>query len=36
MLRSLLGAFAAFLTATSVHAQDWPSKPITLLMGFPA
>ncbi len=40
MLRSLLGALAAFLTATSVHAQgqtaEWPSKPITLLMGFPA
>jgi len=40
MLRSLLGAFAAFLTATSVQAQnqaaEWPSKPITLLMGFPA
>ncbi len=40
MLRSLLGAFAAFLTATSVQAQsqtaEWPSKPITVLMGFPA
>lgn len=40
MLRSLLGAFAAFLTATSVPAQsqtaEWPSKPITVLMGFPA
>jgi len=40
MLRLLLGAFAAFLTATSAHAQnqaaEWPSKPITLLMGFPA
>lgn len=40
MLRSLLGALAAFLTATSVHAQnqtaEWPSKPITVLMGFPA
>ena len=40
MLRSLLGAFAAFLTATSVHAQsqtaEWPGKPITVLMGFPA
>lgn len=36
MLRSFLGAMALFLTATSVHAQDWPSKPITLLMGFPA
>ncbi len=40
MLRSLLGALAAFLTATSVHAQnqtaEWPSKPITVLIGFPA
>jgi tripartite-type tricarboxylate transporter receptor subunit TctC len=36
VLRSFLGAMALFLTATSVHAQDWPSKPITLLMGFPA
>ena len=36
MLRSFLGAMALFLTATSVQAQDWPSKPITLLMGFPA
>lgn len=40
MLRSLLGAFAAFLTATSVQAQnqaaEWPNKPITVLMGFPA
>lgn len=40
MLRSLLGALAVFLTATSVQAQnqaaEWPSKPITVLMGFPA
>lgn len=36
MLRSFLGAMALFLTATSLQAQDWPSKPITLLMGFPA
>ena len=40
MLRSLLGVFTAFLTATSVQAQsqtaEWPSKPITVLMGFPA
>lgn len=36
MLRSFLGAMALFLTAASVQAQDWPSKPITLLMGFPA
>ena len=36
MLRSFLGAMALFLTAASVQAQDWPNKPITLLMGFPA
>lgn len=36
VLRSFLGAMALFLTAASVQAQDWPSKPITLLMGFPA
>jgi tripartite-type tricarboxylate transporter receptor subunit TctC len=36
MLRLLLGAFALFLTATSAGAQDWPNKPITILMGFPA
>jgi tripartite-type tricarboxylate transporter receptor subunit TctC len=36
VLRSFLGAMALFLTAASVQAQDWPNKPITLLMGFPA
>ena len=36
MLRSFLGAMALFLTAASAQAQDWPTKPITLLMGFPA
>ncbi len=40
MLRRMLGALALFLTATSAGAQaqtsDWPSKPITILMGFPA
>ena len=40
MLRSLLGALAAFLTATSVHAQgqtaEWPSKPITIVVPFAA
>lgn len=40
MLRLLLGAFALFLSAVSVQAQaqgsDWPTKPVTIYMGFPA
>jgi tripartite-type tricarboxylate transporter receptor subunit TctC len=42
MLKALVGSFAAlFLSAAAVSAQaqspaDWPSKPITILMGFPA
>jgi len=40
MLRLLLGALALFLTAASVRAQaqgsEWPNKPVTILMGFPA
>ena len=39
MLKALLGSLAAlFLSAASVtaQAQDWPAKPITVLMGFPA
>ena len=41
MLKALVGSFAAFLaallpSAASVSAQDWPNKPITILMGFPA
>jgi tripartite-type tricarboxylate transporter receptor subunit TctC len=42
MLKALVGSFAAlFLSAASIPAQaqsqgDWPSKPITILMGFPA
>jgi tripartite-type tricarboxylate transporter receptor subunit TctC len=42
MLKALVGSFAAlFLSAASTMAQaqnqqDWPSKPITILMGFPA
>jgi tripartite-type tricarboxylate transporter receptor subunit TctC len=44
MLRLLLGALAIFLSAASVRAQaptpaqgsDWPNKPVTILMGFPA
>ena len=42
MLRRMLGTLALFLTAASAQAQtlaqasDWPNKPITILMGFPA
>ena len=40
MLRLLSGALALFLSAVSVQAQaqgsDWPTKPVTILMGFPA
>jgi tripartite-type tricarboxylate transporter receptor subunit TctC len=41
MLKALVGSFAAFLaalflSAASASAQDWPSKPFTILMGFPA
>ena len=37
MLKALVGSLAAlFLSAASVVAQDWPNKPITILMGFPA
>jgi tripartite-type tricarboxylate transporter receptor subunit TctC len=46
MLKALVGSFAAsfaalFLSAASASAQaqgqgDWPSKPIAILMGFPA
>ena len=36
MLKAPLAAFALFLSAASASAQDWPSRPITVLMGFPA
>lgn len=38
-IRRLLGAglaAIALLPALTVHAQDWPTRPITLYMGFPA
>lgn len=38
-IRRLLGAglaAIALLTALSAHAQDWPTRPITLYLGFPA
>ena len=42
MLKALVGSFAASLaalfSAASLRpcASDWPNKPITILMGFPA
>ena len=42
MLRLLTGALALFLSAASVQVQaqaqgsDWPNKPVTIYMGFPA
>ncbi len=40
MLKPLAGALALFLTAASVQTQaqgsDWPNRPITIYMGFPA
>ncbi len=36
MLRYLAVALALFLGAASARAQDWPTKPITIYMGFPA
>jgi len=36
MLKVLLAAFAFFLSAASALAEEWPSRPVTVLMGFPA
>jgi tripartite-type tricarboxylate transporter receptor subunit TctC len=36
VLRSLFGAFVLFLSVASAQAQDWPTRPVTLYMGFPA
>ena len=36
MLKVLLASLALFLSAASVLAEEWPAKPITVLMGFPA
>ena len=36
MSKALLAALVLFLSAASALAEDWPAKPITVLMGFPA
>jgi tripartite-type tricarboxylate transporter receptor subunit TctC len=36
MPRVLLAALVSFLSAVSASAEEWPAKPITVLMGFPA
>jgi len=36
MPKALLVAFAFFLSAASALAEEWPSRPVTVLMGFPA
>ena len=36
MLKALLASFALCLSVASARAEDWPNKPITVLMGFPA
>ena len=36
MLKALLAGLALFFSATAALAEEWPAKPITLLMGFPA
>ena len=36
MSKFLAGALALLLSATSALAQEWPGKPVTLYMGFPA
>src|SRR6266478_5566782 len=36
MLKALLAGLALFLSAATALAEEWPAKPITVLMGFPA
>ena len=36
MLRLLLGALALLFPAAQAQAQEWPTKPVTIYMGFPA
>src|SRR6266481_6951900 len=36
MSKVLLASLALFLSAAAALAEEWPAKPITVLMGFPA
>ena len=36
MSKFMAGALALFLSATAASAQEWPTKPVTIYMGFPA
>src|SRR6266478_8156110 len=36
MLKALLAGLVLFLSAASALAEEWPARPITVLMGFPA
>jgi tripartite-type tricarboxylate transporter receptor subunit TctC len=36
VLRTVLGAVALFLAAATAQAQQWPARPVTIFMGFPA
>src|SRR5213079_3616927 len=36
MLKALLAGLALFLSAASALAEEWPARPITIYMGFPA
>jgi tripartite-type tricarboxylate transporter receptor subunit TctC len=33
---ALLGALAFIIGQTSVHAQTWPNRPVTLVVPYPA
>ena len=36
MLKALVGSFAALFLSAAAQAQDWPTRPVTIYMGFPA
>ena len=35
-MRLILSLAIALISTLPTHAQDWPSKPITIMMGYPA
>lgn|GEM_PF-6759196 len=36
MVRALAGALFSFLTLASAHAQDWPTRPVTMVVPYAA